>query len=108
MRDPISFQEIHNQDTMYFYQSMQQPDKDDFVKAIIKEINGHTEQKHWKLLPRREIPEGDTVITAVWEMKLTRDIKTQSEVKGKTRLNIHGGKQEYYVNYFENYPPMVK
>ena len=41
MRVPIAFQASHNQDTMYFHQYMLQPDKDTFLRAIYKDINGH-------------------------------------------------------------------
>jgi hypothetical protein len=40
-------------------------------------------------------------------MKRKRDIKTQKVNKYKARLNVHGGKQEYAINYFETYAPVV-
>jgi hypothetical protein len=40
-------------------------------------------------------------------MRCKRNLTT-NDVKGhKARLNIHGGKQEYGVNYFETYAPVV-
>ena len=54
------------------------------------------------------ISKGETVINTIWAMKCTRDIKTQAVVKWKDRLNFHGGKQEYAVNYFETYLLMAK
>ena len=35
MRYPIAFQEIHDQDTIYFHKAMQQPDNNYFVKSIV-------------------------------------------------------------------------
>ena len=44
---------------------------------------------------------------AVWAMKRKRDIKTRKVTKYKARLNVHGGQQEYRVNYFDTYAPVV-
>ena len=46
MLDPIAFMARYDQYKMYFDQSMRQPDKDRFIKAMVKEINDHTERKH--------------------------------------------------------------
>eukprot|EP00978_Attheya_sp_CCMP212_P035604 scaffold155678_cov30-Attheya_sp.AAC.2 len=40
-------------------------------------------------------------------MKRKRRIATREVYKWKARLNIHGGKQEKGINYWETYSPMV-
>jgi hypothetical protein len=40
-------------------------------------------------------------------MKSKRDILTRKVIKYKARLNMHGGQQEYAVNFFETYSPKV-
>ena len=40
-------------------------------------------------------------------MKQKCDIKTCKVYKWKACLNVHSGKQEYAVNYFEMYAPIV-
>ena len=40
-------------------------------------------------------------------MKRKRDIVTRKVYKWKARLNVHGGQQEYGVNYLETYSPVV-
>jgi hypothetical protein len=35
--------------TMHLAEAMQQPDRDEFVKAITKEIADHTNHKHWSI-----------------------------------------------------------
>jgi hypothetical protein len=92
---------------MYFDQTMQAPDRKEFIKAAIKEVNNHIDQKHWELIPRKEVPKDVKILPAVWSMKRKRDIKTRKVYKWKARLNVHGGKQEYAVNYFETYAPVV-
>jgi hypothetical protein len=107
MMNPIAFLSHANKDTMYFHEAMQAPDADEFIKAAVKEVNDHIERKHWELIPREQVPEGEKILPAVWSMKRKRDIKTQKVNKYKARLNVHGGKQEYAINYFETYAPVV-
>jgi len=47
MRHPIAFHAEMMGDIM---QALQQPDAGEFVKAVVKEINGHIEHKRWKLI----------------------------------------------------------
>jgi Reverse transcriptase (RNA-dependent DNA polymerase) len=53
------------------------------------------------------VPEGVKVLDLVWAMKRKRRIKTKEIYKWKARLNIHGGQQEYGVNYWETFAPVV-
>jgi hypothetical protein len=39
MTDPIAFLARTDEDTMYFHQVMKAPDREEFVKAIVKEMN---------------------------------------------------------------------
>eukprot|EP00956_Cyclotella_meneghiniana_P028259 scaffold65189_cov41-Cyclotella_meneghiniana.AAC.1 len=94
-------------DIMYFHQAMRQADADEFAKAVVKEVYGHIKQKHWKLVPRSEVPEDSEVIPSVWSMRRKLDITTNAITKYKSRLNLHGGKQTFGVNYFETYAPVV-
>ena len=91
---------------MYFHQAMQQPDAGEFVKAVIKEINGLID-KRWKLIKRSEVPEDVDVIPSVWAMRRKRDLMTNEILKYKSRLNLYGGKQVYGMKYFNTYAPVV-
>ena len=105
--DPISFLAKTDADTLYFHQAMRQDDKPLFVEAVVKEINDHIDRKHWELIPKSEVPANVEVLPAVWSMKRKRDLVTWKPSKHKARLNIHGGKQELGVNYFDTYSPVV-
>ena len=107
MRHPIAFHAEMCGDIMYYHQAMRQDDADEFKKAVEKEVNGHVENGHWKLIKRSEIPEGHETIPSVWSMRRKRDLTTNEIKKYKARLNVHGGKQTYGVNYFETYAPVV-
>lgn len=107
MADPIAFKASTDPDTMYYHEAISAPDKDQFLKAIVDEVNAHIDGNHWKLVPRESVPKGEKILDSVWAMKRKRDIKTREVYKHKARLNIHGGQQEYGVHYKETYSPVV-
>ena len=78
---------------------MKEPDKAQFLKAMQDEIRSHTDNKHWTLVPRANVPEGVPVLPAVWAMKRKRRIATGEIYKWKSRLNFDGSKQTKGVNY---------
>jgi hypothetical protein len=87
MRHPTAFLAVMIGDVMYLHQALHQPDSKEFVEAVIKEVNGHVDNNHWKLIP------------SVWAMQRKRDLTTGKVTKHKARLNLHGGKQEFGTNY---------
>ena len=107
MTNPISFSASSDPDTMYYHQAMKEPDRQEFIKAMAKEFNDHCDRGHWKIILKTEVPKGQRILDAVWSMKRKRDIKTRTILKYKARLNVHGGQQQYGVNYFETYSPVV-
>ena len=112
MDDPISFIQCcvaskSDPDTMYVDQALKAPDREQFLKAMQKEVDDHSSNEHWRIVPRSGLPSGTKVLPAVWAMKRKRRIATREVYKHKARLNLHGGKQEYGVNYWETYAPVV-
>jgi hypothetical protein len=51
MRNPIAFQAEMMGDIMYLQQALRQHDTKLFVDDVIKEVNGHVENKNWELVP---------------------------------------------------------
>jgi hypothetical protein len=94
MTDHLAFLDNTDEDTMYFHQEMKAPDRDEFVKSIVKEMNDHSVSKNWELVPRWEVPQGIKVLDSLWAMKRRRDILTRKVLNYKARLNVHGGQQE--------------
>jgi hypothetical protein len=56
---------------------------------------------------RNDVPKGETILPAVWQMKRKRDIKIQAIKKWKARLNIDGSRMKDGVHYDEIYAPMA-
>jgi hypothetical protein len=107
MHHPIAFLAEMMGDVMYLHQALHQPDSKEFTEAVIKEVNSHIDNNHWKLIPRTEVPEGMEVVPSVWAMQCKWDLTTGKVTKHKARLNLHGGKQESGTNYYETYAPVV-
>ena len=107
MRHPVAFWSEMCGDVMHFGQAMKQPDSHQFVEAVVKEVNGHVDNQNFKLVKRSEVPEGEPIQQSVWAMRRKRNLTTGEIVKHKARLNLHGGMQEYGVNYYETYSPVV-
>lgn len=104
---PIALATSSDPDVMYLDQAMKQPDRKEFLKAMEKEINAHSDNDNWEVILRSEVPAGHKVLPSVWAMRRKRDISTQRITKWKARLNVHGGKQEKGVNYWETYAPVA-
>jgi hypothetical protein len=107
MRNPIAFHAEMMGDIMYLQQALRQPDAKEFVNAVVKEINGHVDNQNWELVPRDTVPAEAQIVPSVWSMRRKRDLTTNDIKSHKARLNLHGGKQIYGMNYFETYAPVV-
>jgi hypothetical protein len=53
MGNPIAFHAEMMGEIMYYHQALQQPDAQQFAKAIVKEVNSHVENKHWQFINAR-------------------------------------------------------
>jgi Reverse transcriptase (RNA-dependent DNA polymerase) len=107
MENPMAFVASTNPDVMYLDQAMKEPDRAKFEEAMLKEVKAHTDNGHWKIVHKRSIPRGTKILPAVWAMRRKRKIATGEPYKWKARLNVHGGKQEYGINYWETYAPVI-
>ena len=103
---PMSFvAKSGKNDTFHFHDAMKQNDRGEFIKAMVRELEQHQRNKHWKLVPRSEIGEAKTV-KAIWAFKRKRR-PDGSILKHKARLNAHGGMQVYGETYWDTYAPVV-
>jgi hypothetical protein len=105
---PLAYAASADPDTMYLDQALREPDRDKFEEAMQKEIKDHEERQHWEIVLRSSLPKGTPILPAVWSMKRKRRLTTREIYKWKARLTIHGGKQQYGVNYWETYSPVVR
>ena len=107
MSNPITFMAEMIGDIMYFHQAMKQRDADEFCKAIMKEINGHVQNDNREMIPQSQVPPDQEVVPSVWAMRRNQDITTNEITEYKARLNVHGGKQTFSLNYYKTYSQVV-
>lgn len=88
-----------------FRDAMRQSDRKEFIEAMTKEVNDHHDRGHWKIVKRAEMNFPKT-IQAVWSFKRKRH-PDGSLNKHKARLCAHGGMQQWGVNYWETFSPVV-
>ena len=91
--DPIAFKASSDPDTMYHHEAMKEPDSRQFREAMAKEVNDHSERKHWRPRLKRDVPPDIKILPSVWAMKRKRRIATREVYKWKARLNLGGHKQ---------------
>ena len=85
-------------------QALREPDHKEFIAAMENEVMAHHNNGHWRVVPKTEVPLGMKILPFVWAMKRKCHNATREVYKWKAaQLNLHGGKQEYGINYWESY-----
>jgi hypothetical protein len=88
--DPTAFAATADPDSMYLDQALREPDAKKFIEAMQNEIQAHTDNRQWEIVPRASVPKSIKVLRTVWAMKRKRRIATQEVYKWKARLNVDG------------------
>ena len=93
-------------DTMTLDEALHQPDPDEFIKVMHKEIDDHIHCKHWKVVPKSVVPKGCIPIPMVWSMK--RKCNPIGEItKWKARLCAGEHCQQFGMDYWSTYSPVM-
>jgi len=72
--DPRLFQATEaNKDNLHFGDAMKAHDKDEFIKAMEKEINDLTMTKVWTLIRKSDMPSDAKLIRLIWSFKRKRN-----------------------------------
>ena len=75
------------------------------MEAMIKETGAYEVYKHFTLVIIIEL-NGKKAIISIWSFTINRD-PYGSLIKHKSRLCAHKGMQQWGVNYWETYTPVV-
>jgi hypothetical protein len=106
--DPLlAYKAVSDPDTLYYHQAIKEPDRELFEKGMEKEIHDQFENGNFTIIHKSKVPQGETVLPAVWQMKRKRDAKTGAIKKYKARLNIDGSRMRHGVHYDETYSPVA-
>ena len=99
--------ELADNDTYTFKDMLTQPDKNNVFEAMEVEITNYTERDHWDLISRSQLPSGSKKIIPVWSFKRKR-LPDGTICKYKARICVHDGYQQWGVDYWETYAPVVQ
>ena len=86
---------------------MKAPNAIEFHNAIIKEVKARIKQKHWEIIPIKQVPKREQFLPFIWTFKCNSDITTKLVFKHKARINAHVRKQEYASNLFKMFSHVV-
>ena len=107
-----------NNETYTLKEMLQQPDRDDFMEAMRKEVDSLFKEEIWAIVPRQQMKDhyatqrklGKDIkreqIMMIWSFKRKRHPDGTLD-KHKARLCCHGGQQQWGVNYWDTYAPVV-
>ncbi len=103
----MAYKATSDPDTMYLHEAMKEPDKDEFIRAMDKEVKDQIDNGNFTIIPRSSVPKGEKILPTVWQMKRKRDIRTREIKKYKARLNIDGSRMEKGIHYWDTYAPVA-
>ena len=93
-------------DAMPLNVALQQPDHDKFIHAMARELEQHTELKHWKIIHKSQVPKNTKPIPMVWTLRCKRDPAGEI-LKWKARLCAGGHRQVFGDTYWTTFAPVV-
>ena len=86
--------------------ALQQPDRDKFIHAMARELEQHTELKHWKIIHKSQVPRNAKPIPMVWTLRRKRDPAGEI-LKWKAPLCAGGHRQVFGDTYWTTFAPVV-
>ena len=106
--DPlVTYKAVSDPDTLYYHQAMKEKDRERFQESMLKEVTDQFDNGNFTVIHKSEVPKGQTILPAVWQMRRKRDAKDGSIKKYKARLNIDGSRMKRGEHYDETYSPVA-
>ena len=114
----ISTKPASDNETYTMKEMLQQPDREHFEAAMKKEVQAMFDNKIWEIVPRHQMNSYFDILSrtvptlkrkqimTIWSFKRKRH-PDGSLSKYKARLCCHGGQQQWGVNYWETYAPVI-
>ena len=103
----MAYGATNDPDTLYYHEAMAAPDRKEFIKSMIVELQGQMDMGVFTLKQRSELPSDATILPAVWAMRRKRKQTTGEVYKHKSRLNIGGHRMVEGRDYNLTYAPVA-
>ena len=103
----LAYKAVSEPDTLYYHQAMKEHDSEEFRDSMDKEVRDQFENGNFTVVHRSQVPDGHTILPAVWQMRRKRDAKTGAMQKHKARLNIDGSRMRKGEHYDMTYSPVA-
>ena len=84
--------DISEKDNLHLGEAMKADDREDFLKAMEKEVHDLNKENVWEILPMSSLPSSAHIICLIWSFKRKRNPFGEL-TKHKSRLCVHGGMQ---------------
>jgi hypothetical protein len=94
-------------DTMYLHEALKEPDREKFIEAMEKEIAQQVQRGVYSIIKKSKVPQGATILPAVWALRRKRDVRTGAIKKYKARCNIDGSRMIPGEHYDLTYAPVA-
>jgi hypothetical protein len=94
-------------DTMYLHEALKEPDREKFIEAMEKEIAQQVQCGVYSIIKKSKVPQGATILPAVWALRRKRDVRTGAIKKYKARCNIDGSRMIPGEHYDLTYAPVA-
>ncbi len=78
----LAYAAVADPDTLFYHEAMRESDSAKFIKEMGKEVQSHTENQVWELVPRSSVPLGTKILPSAWAMKRKRRIATSWSTNG--------------------------
>ena len=103
----LAYKAVSDPDTLYYHQAMKEHDSEEFRDSMDKEVRDQFENGNFTVVHRSQVPDGHTILPAVWQMRRKRDAKSGAIKKHKARLNIDGSRMRKGEHYDMTYSPVA-
>jgi hypothetical protein len=70
------YKAVSDPDTLYYHEAMREQDKDRFQESMLKEITDQFGNGNFTVIHKSQVPEGQIVLPAVWQMRRKGDVRT--------------------------------
>jgi hypothetical protein len=103
----LAYKSKADPDTMYLHQALKEPDREKFIKAMEKEIAQQVQCGVYSIIKKSKVPQGATILPAVWALQRKQDIRTGTIKKYKACCNIDGSRMIPGEHYDLTYAPVA-